>query len=73
MLRIYQGQILFFGGGQFFLKAPKDGSVVLWHQDIQYWPLKPAKTVTIWLALYDSDEENGAMRIVRGSHKGKVF
>ena len=60
-------------GGQFFLKEPQDGSVVPWHQDIQYWPLKPAKAVTVWLALYDTDEENGAMRIVRGSHKGEMF
>ena len=25
-------------GGQFFSKEPKDGSVVPWHQDAQYWP-----------------------------------
>ena len=60
-------------GGQFFLKEPHDGSVVPWHQDIQYWPLAPAKAVTVWLALYDTDEENGAMRIIRGSHKEGMF
>jgi len=60
-------------GGQFFLKQPHDGSVVPWHQDTQYWPLKPAKAVTVWLALYDTDEENGAMKIVKGSHKKGVF
>ncbi len=56
-------------GGQFFNKEPKSGSVVPWHQDAQYWPLKPAKTVTVWLAVYDTDEENGAMKVVAGSHK----
>jgi len=60
-------------GGQFFLKEPKDGSVVPWHQDAQYWPLKPAKTVTVWLALYDTNEENGAMKIVKGSHKKGIY
>ncbi len=60
-------------GGQFFLKEPHDGSVVPWHQDIQYWPLTPAKAVTVWLALYDTDEENGAMRIVKGSHRVGMF
>ena len=60
-------------GGQFFLKEPLDGSVVPWHQDAQYWPLKPAKAVTVWLALYDTDEENGAMKIVKGSHKQGMF
>ena len=44
-----------------------------WHQDAQYWPLKPAKAVTVWLALYDTDEENGAMKIVKGSHKQGMF
>ena len=60
-------------GGQFFLKQPHDGSVVPWHQDTQYWPLKPAKAVTVWLALYDTDEKNGAMKIVKGSHKEVIF
>ena len=60
-------------GGQFFLKEPFDGSVVPWHQDAQYWPLKPAKAVTVCLSLYDTYEENGAMKIVRGSHKQGMF
>ena len=56
-------------GGQFFSKEPKDGSVVPWHQDAQYWPLKPSNAVTVWLAVFDTDEENGAMKVVSGSHK----
>ena len=36
------GPNFFQWGGQFFLKEPKDGSVVPWHQDAQYWPLSPA-------------------------------
>jgi len=62
------GPNFFQWGGQFFLKEPRDGSVVPWHQDAQYWPLNPSKSVTVWLALYDTDEENAAMRVVRGSH-----
>ena len=60
-------------GGQFFLKKPNDGSVVPWHQDSQYWPLSPSNTVTVWLALFDTDEENGAMRIVKGSHRNGKY
>ncbi len=60
-------------GGQFFVKEPNDESVVPWHQDAQYWPLSPSKTVTVWLAMYDTDEANGAMRIVKGSHKQGIF
>ena len=29
-------------------------------QDAQYWPLTPARTVSVWLAFWDSDEANGA-------------
>ena len=35
----------------------------------QYWPLTPHRTVTVWLAFWDADESNSALRIVRGSHK----
>ena len=60
-------------GGQFFLKEPFDGSVVPWHQDAQYWPLNPTKAVTVWLALYDTDEKNGAMKVVKVSHQKGMF
>ena len=49
------GLNFFQSGGQFFFKEPKDGLVVPWHQDSQYWPLTPAKFVTVCLALYDVD------------------
>ena len=67
------GSNFFLWGGQFFLKEPKDGSVVPWHQDAQYWPLSPANAVTVWLALYDTKEENGAIRVVKGSHIQGAF
>jgi hypothetical protein len=42
-----------------FCKHPGDGTDVAWHQDAYYWPLRPHKNVTVWLAFDDSDEENG--------------
>ena len=63
------GPNFFQWGGQFFVKYPKDGSEVPWHQDAQYWPLTPQNTVTVWLAIFDVDEKNAAMKIVEGSHK----
>ncbi|MCH9674608.1 MAG: phytanoyl-CoA dioxygenase family protein [Gammaproteobacteria bacterium] len=62
------GPNFFQWGGQFFVKYPGDGSVVPWHQDSQYWPLSPNRTVTVWVAFHDADEGNGAMKVVRGSH-----
>lgn len=63
------GPNFFQWGAHCFAKFPGDGTEVPWHQDAQYWPLKPAKTVSVWLAIYDTDEQNAAMRVVRGSHR----
>ena len=56
-------------GSHFFCKMPGDGQEVAWHQDATYWPLSPTKTVTVWLAIDDSDQENGCMRVISGSHQ----
>jgi non-haem Fe2+, alpha-ketoglutarate-dependent halogenase len=55
-------------GTQYFCKLPGDGKVVSWHQDASYWPLTPAHTVTAWLAVDDSDRENGCMQVIPGTH-----
>ncbi len=52
----------------YFSKEAGDDKQVTWHQDASYWPLTPSKTVTVWLAIDDADEENGAMQFVPGSH-----
>jgi non-heme Fe2+,alpha-ketoglutarate-dependent halogenase len=52
-----------------FCKHPGDGKDVAWHQDAYYWPLRPHKNVTVWLAFDDSDEANGAMNIIPGTHR----
>lgn len=56
-------------GSHYFCKMPGDGKTVAWHQDASYWPLTPSKTVTVWLAIDDSDVENGCMRVIPGSHR----
>ena len=59
----------------YFCKLPEgeDDRVVTWHQDSPYWPISPSKVVTVWLALTDVDEQNGAMSFVPGSHtKGLI-
>ena len=30
--------------------------------------MQPSRTVSVWLAIFDTDEQNAAMRIVKGSH-----
>lgn len=54
-------------------KKPHDPKEVPWHQDASFWKLSPARTVTVWLAIDDADEENSAMRFLPRSHAmGKI-
>lgn len=55
-------------GSHLFCKLPGDPMEVPLHQDATYWPLTPSRSVTVWLALDDADEENAAMQFVPGSH-----
>jgi hypothetical protein len=56
-----------------FCKPPAVGREVPWHQDGQYWPIRPRATVTIWIALDDVAADNGCMRIIPGSHRMGEF
>ena len=67
------GPDFFQWGGQFFVKYPGDGSEVPWHQDSQYWPISPAKTASVWLAVYDVNEDNAAMQVMASSHLCGAF
>ena len=55
-------------GSHFFCKMPGDGKTVSWHQDASYWPLTPARAVTVWLAIDDADRGNACMKFIPGSH-----
>jgi hypothetical protein len=55
-------------GSSFFIKEPRNPSFVSWHQDSTYWGLEPPDVVTAWVAFSDSTAENGAMRVIAGSH-----
>ena len=60
-------------GTSFFIKEPRNKSFVSWHQDLTYWGLEPPDVVTAWIALSASTQENGAMRVVPGSHTLEVL
>ena len=53
-----------------FAKSAGETKSVPWHQDATYWPLTPTKTITVWLAIDDSDRGNGALQVIPGTHKG---
>ena len=53
----------------YFCKLPFDPKRVPWHQDATYWPVRPTRTVTVWLALDDVDAGNAPLRFIPGSHR----
>lgn len=57
---------------QFVTKLPDVGELrsdIPLHQDNGYGELDPMTDVTIWLPLVDTDEHNGALQVVPGSHE----
>ncbi|XP_078116977.1 putative alpha-ketoglutarate-dependent hypophosphite dioxygenase [Sander vitreus] len=48
---------------------PKPGlPYVAWHQDMRYWGIAGGPVLSVWLALDDSVQENGALQVIPGSH-----
>jgi chlorinating enzyme len=52
----------------FFIKEARDPAYVSWHQDSTYWGLSAPDVLTAWVAFTEATVENGAMRMVPGSH-----
>ncbi|RMG67180.1 MAG: phytanoyl-CoA dioxygenase family protein [Bacteroidetes bacterium] len=56
----------------FICKEPRVGRRTPWHEDSAYWAGKFDRLdqlVTIWLALDDTDQENGCMGVIPGTHR----
>lgn len=64
------GPDIILWGSQVFCKPPFTGRAVPWHQDGQYWPIRPIATCSVWIALDDATPENGCMHYIPGSHAG---
>ena len=43
----------------FFAKPAVNGHATPWHQDGEYWPIRPIATCTVWIAVDDATRENG--------------
>ena len=52
-----------------FIKNPNEKGFVSYHQDAKYIGLEPYNWVTAWVAVTDSNEHNGCMKMWSGSHK----
>ena len=62
------GPNLFCWTTNFFIKEGRTPAFVSWHQDSTYWGLDRPDVVTAWIAFTDSNEANGAMGFVPGTH-----
>ena len=63
------GKDILVCGTTLFIKNPDKKGFVSFHQDAKYIGLEPHNWVTGWLAVTDANEENGCMRMLKGSHK----
>jgi len=53
-------------------KQPEFSSETLWHRDTRYWRFNNKYLINAWFALGDEKQENGAMKILPGSHRWDV-
>ena len=53
----------------YVIKEARDSRYISWHQDLTYWGPDSDRLVTAWVALSESDPENGCMRFLPGTHK----
>ena len=54
-------------------KPPVKGREVPWHQDGEYWPMRPLATCSVWIALDPVSTANGCMRFIPGSHRQETL
>lgn len=58
---------------QALYKMPEGSKPTAFHQDFPYWPMNEDGALSVWIALNDVDEQNGAMSFIPGTHKlGKL-
>jgi len=53
-------------------KQPQYSSETLWHRDTRYWNFNNKYLINAWLALGNEQKENGAMKLLPGSHRWEV-
>jgi ectoine hydroxylase-related dioxygenase (phytanoyl-CoA dioxygenase family) len=62
-----------FRRAELFAKPPHDGLPSPFHQDNFYWAIADANALTVWMALNDCGEENGALTYYPESHQNGLI
>ena len=53
-------------------KIPYVSAPTAWHQDRRYWRYSDDNLVSVWLALDDETQDNGALELIPASHKMRL-
>jgi phytanoyl-CoA hydroxylase len=54
---------------QLVSKNPGGSTPFSWHQDDAYGPVEPSPYLTVWIAITDTNEQNGCLWVLPKSHK----
>jgi ectoine hydroxylase-related dioxygenase (phytanoyl-CoA dioxygenase family) len=68
ILEQIQGPDLVLWITRILCKPAAIGREVPWHQDGEYWPMRPLATCSAWVAVDPVSTANGCMRFIPGSH-----
>lgn len=63
------GPDLYIWSSAIFAKEKNSKKIVSFHQDNPYWQLSTDKVLTVWIALTESNELSGALKVFPGSSK----
>lgn len=50
-------------------KHPGFSSATLWHQDVRYWSFERPELISVWFALGEETQANGALQVIPGTHQ----
>jgi ectoine hydroxylase-related dioxygenase (phytanoyl-CoA dioxygenase family) len=73
ILRALLGPSVRLHGSKINMKAPHYGSPVEWHQDWAFYPHTNDDLLAVGIMLDDCTLENGALLVMPGTHKGRVY
>ena len=67
------GSDLRYHNNKLNMKNPGHGAAVEWHQDWAFYPHTNDDLLEVGIALSDMTEQNGALMVIPGSHRGKTW
>jgi ectoine hydroxylase-related dioxygenase (phytanoyl-CoA dioxygenase family) len=67
------GPAVRFQNSKLNMKSAGFGAAVEWHQDWAYYPYTNDDVLALGVLLDDFAEDNGAMMVIPGSHKGPIY